>query len=41
MPIWVELLILSLVAYTMGLGLGWALWGRAGDKASDKGGDNG
>jgi len=30
MPIWLELLILSLVAYTAGLAIGWALWGRSG-----------
>ena len=28
MPIWMEVLILMLVAYAIGLGLGWALWGR-------------
>ena len=28
MPIWLELLILLLVAYACGLGLGWAIWGR-------------
>lgn len=34
MPIWLELLVLLLIAYALGLGLGWALWGRdiSGDK---------
>ena len=28
MPIWLELLILLLVAYAGGLAIGWAIWGR-------------
>lgn len=28
MPIWLELALLSLFAYAMGLGIGWLLWGR-------------
>ena len=28
MPIWLELLVLMLLAYTAGLAIGWALWGR-------------
>ena len=28
MPIWIELLVLMLVAYVAGLGIGWAIWGR-------------
>ena len=28
MPIWLELLVLMLVAYATGLAIGWALWGR-------------
>jgi hypothetical protein len=28
MPIWLELLVLLLVAYAIGIGLGWAIWGR-------------
>lgn len=28
MPIWMELLVLSLVAYAIGLGIGMAVWGR-------------
>lgn len=29
MPIWLELLVLLLVAYAAGMGIGWAIWGRA------------
>jgi hypothetical protein len=29
MPIWLEVLVLSMIAYTMGLGIGWLAWGRA------------
>ena len=28
MPIWFELVFLSLMAYAIGLGLGWLFWGR-------------
>ena len=28
MPIWLELLVLMLAAYAVGLGIGWAIWGR-------------
>lgn len=28
MPIWMEVLVLMLLAYAVGLGLGWAVWGR-------------
>jgi hypothetical protein len=28
MPIWLELLVLALLAYAAGLALGWLLWGR-------------
>ncbi len=28
MPIWLELLVLLLVTYLVGIGLGWAIWGR-------------
>jgi len=28
MPIWLELLVLMLVAYAIGIGTGWAIWGR-------------
>lgn len=35
MPIWLELLMLMLVAYAAGLAIGWALWGRG--TAEDEG----
>lgn len=28
MPIWMEVMVLMLLAYAIGLGLGWAIWGR-------------
>ena len=28
MPIWMEVLVMMLFAYAVGLGLGWAVWGR-------------
>lgn len=28
MPIWSEVLVLSLAAYAIGLGAGWFIWGR-------------
>jgi hypothetical protein len=28
MPIWLELLVLMLLAYTAGLAIGWAIWGN-------------
>lgn len=28
MPIWFELMILLLVTYGIGIGVGWVLWGR-------------
>lgn len=28
MPIWMEVLVLMLLAYAVGLGIGWAIWGR-------------
>lgn len=30
MPIWMEVLVLSLCAYVAGLAIGWSLWGRQG-----------
>lgn len=30
MPIWLELMVLTLLAYVFGLVIGWFLWGRAG-----------
>lgn len=29
MPIWLELLVLALIAYGVGIAIGWAIWGRA------------
>ncbi len=41
MPIWLELLILSLTAYAAGLGLGWILWrGVAGSVGGPGGGEH-
>jgi hypothetical protein len=28
MPIWFELMILLLITYGVGIGIGWLLWGR-------------
>jgi len=28
MPIWLELTVLMLIAYAIGLAIGWAIWGR-------------
>ncbi|WP_268893565.1 hypothetical protein [Pontixanthobacter luteolus] len=33
MPIWFELMVLLLVTYVIGLGLGWLVWGRSPDTA--------
>jgi hypothetical protein len=30
MPIWMEVLVLMLLAYAVGLGIGWAIWSRTG-----------
>ena len=35
MPIWMELLVLALVAYAAGLAIGWALWGRSTKRETD------
>lgn len=29
MPIWMEVLVLMLLAYAVGIGIGWACWGRS------------
>ncbi len=29
MPIWMEVLVLMVIAYLVGLALGWAIWGRS------------
>ena len=28
MPIWLELFVILLVAFALGMGIGWAIWGR-------------
>ena len=35
MPIWFELVALSLAAYVIGLGIGWMLWGRSESLSPD------
>ena len=35
MPIWLELVVLTLIAYAAGLAIGWALWGRTHAVESD------
>ena len=36
MPIWIELLVLMLVAYAAGLAIGWALWAdKSGEEHTD------
>lgn len=39
MPIWFELIILLLATYTVGLGIGWAIFGRPSeiDETKDDG----
>ncbi len=29
MPIWMEVFVLMLLAYGIGLGIGWSIWGRS------------
>lgn len=36
MPIWLELLVLLLIAYAIGLGIGWLLWGRGPETESEQ-----
>ncbi|WP_282098829.1 hypothetical protein [Qipengyuania sphaerica] len=38
MPVWFEVIALMLVAYGLGLTIGWALWGRSDrpETVSDK-----
>lgn len=33
MPIWMEVLVLMVIAYLVGLALGWAIWGRSSGSA--------
>lgn len=35
MPIWLELMVVLLIAYAIGLGIGWAFWGREGAETKD------
>ncbi len=36
MPIMFEILVLALVAYVIGLALGWMVWGRADEIMEDE-----
>lgn len=36
MPIWLEILVLLLVAYAIGVAIGWAIWG-AGEERNGNG----
>ena len=36
MPIWLELMVLLLVTYVLGMGIGWAIWGRAPAEKKDE-----
>ena len=33
MPVWLELLVLLMLTYAVGIGIGWAIWGRTLDDA--------
>lgn len=35
MPIWLELMVLLLITYALGLGIGWAIWGRTPPQGKD------
>lgn len=37
MPIWLELMVLTLIAYTAGLAIGWAIWGRGMAEGEENG----
>ena len=39
MPIFMELLVLLMIAYVVGLALGWLLWGRAETERERGGGE--
>jgi cytochrome c biogenesis protein CcdA len=32
MPVWLELLVLMMLAYVLGLAICWLAWGRAGEQ---------
>ena len=36
MPIWLELLVLLLLTYAIGLGIGWLLFGSSGKNAMEE-----
>lgn len=38
MPIWLELLVLLLIAYGVGLAIGWLLWGGVSEERERGGG---
>ena len=35
MPIWFEIIVLMLVAYALGLAIGWLAWGTRPDDGAD------
>ena len=37
MPIWLELMVLTLLAYAIGLTIGWFLWGRKSERQEGNG----
>lgn len=38
MPIYFELLVMMVLTYALGIGIGWAIWGKAPtEQADDKG----
>ena len=40
MPIYLELLVMLLLTYAVGLGIGWALWGAGEATPPDNKGEN-
>jgi hypothetical protein len=36
MPILLELIVLLLVTYAIGMGIGWAIWGRSAPETKDR-----
>lgn len=36
MAIWLELLVLLLLTYAVGIGIGWAIWGRTPETNKEK-----
>jgi len=35
MPIWLELMVLSFLAYAVGFMVGWLIWGRTTEKKGE------